>query len=248
MDSKSRFSNRVENYIKYRPGYPKVAIDFLLKKLGLNIQSKIAEIGSGTGIFTKQIINSVGKIYAVEPNKELREAAEKSLNQFNNFISVNASAENTLLPDHSVDYIISAQAFHWFDRTYAKKEFNRILKNNGIVILIWNNRLFNTDFLKQYEILLKQYANDYNDVNHLLITEKELSEFYNQFQKITFPNKQSFDHDGLIGRLLSASYVPLQGEKNHDILFKEIEKIYRLYSKDEMIDFNYVTELYWGTI
>lgn len=248
MNSKTRFSNRVENYVKYRPVYPNEAINFLCDKLRINKKSVIAEMGSGTGILTKQIIDKAGKIYAVEPNKEMRKAAEKLLSEFINFISVDASAENTSLPDHSVDFVISAQAFHWFDRIKTKKEFKRILKNDGIVILLWNNRLFNTDFLKQYEIILKKYANDYNKVNHLLITEKELTEFYNQFQKITFPNKQTFDHEGLIGRLLSSSYVPLPGEKNHNLLFKEIEKIYHIYSVDGMINFSYVTEVYWGKI
>jgi ubiquinone/menaquinone biosynthesis C-methylase UbiE len=248
VNSKIRFSNRVENYIKYRPDYPAEAINFLYDKLRINEQSSIAEIGSGTGIFTKQIIEKVEKIYAVEPNKEMREAAEKSLIVFNNFISIDASAENTSLPDHSVDFVISAQAFHWFDRIKARKEFKRILKSDCIVILLWNNRLFNTEFLKQYEIILKKYATDYNEVNHLLITEKELSEFYSQFEKITFPNKQTFNHEGLIGRLLSSSYVPLPGEKNHDLLFKEIEKIYKLYAENGKVDFNYITELYWGLI
>jgi ubiquinone/menaquinone biosynthesis C-methylase UbiE len=248
VNSKTRFSTRVENYVKYRPGYPAEAINFLYDKLRINEQSVIAEIGSGTGIFTRQIIEKAGKIYAVEPNKEMREAAEKSLIVFNNLISIDASAENTSLQDHSVDFVISAQAFHWFDRIKAKKEFNRILKSDGIVILLWNNRLFNTDFLKQYEIILKKYANDYNEVNHLLITEKELSEFYSQFEKITFSNKQTFNYEGLIGRLLSSSYVPMPGEKNHDILFNEIENIYNLYSEDGKVDFNYITELYWGYI
>ncbi len=154
-DTTKRFSNRVENYIKYRPSYPQKLIDYLIEIVGINKNSTVADIGSGTGIFTKLLVDKVKTIYAVEPNNEMRSAAIKAFGNFSNCFSVNATAENTTLENNSIDFITSAQAFHWFNIPKSKLEFKRILKRDGKLILIWNNRVNNTEFLKVYEEALK---------------------------------------------------------------------------------------------
>ena len=139
-DPTQRFSNRVENYRRYRPGYPPAILDLLAAKCGLSQTSVAADVGSGTGILTKLLLKSGGRIFGVEPNPEMRAAGERDLNHHLNFTSVAGTAEATTLPDHSVDLITAGQAFHWFDRDKTRAEFLRILRPGGWVVLIWNDR------------------------------------------------------------------------------------------------------------
>jgi ubiquinone/menaquinone biosynthesis C-methylase UbiE len=248
MDSKKRFSNRVENYVKYRPGYPQEAIEFIFERAKLNDKSVIADIGSGTGILTKYFNDRVSKIFAVEPNDEMRTAAETLLKSQKNFVSVNGSAERTTLDDNSLDGIIVAQAFHWFDRNKVKQEFKRILKKNGLVILLWNSRLTNTPFLTEYELILKKYANDYSEINHQNLSKADLDNFYSEYKKRAFANRQFFDFEGLIGRVQSSSYCPLPGEVKYAVLFENLERAFNAYSRKSMVEFIYETVVYIGKI
>lgn len=250
-DSKKRFSNRVENYVKYRPSYPEEAIKFIFEEIGITKNKLIADIGSGTGIFTKLLLEKGNKVYSVEPNKEMREAAEKVLSGFTNFVSVPGSAEETLLEANSIDVITSVQAFHWFNRVKARDEFKRILKPEHKVILIWNKRIADADeFSMEYENLLNLYANDYKEVKHDNIGNEELSEFFlsGVFNEQSFPNYQVFDYEGLLGRLFSSSYSPLPGEKNYDLLITSIKDIFDKYNMNGKIKFTYQTFLYWGNV
>ncbi len=250
-NSTERFSDRVEDYVKYRPGYPKQFIDYLFAKTGLSEDSVIADIGSGTGILTALLLEKGGFVIGVEPNKEMREAAESLLKDFPKFISTDGTAENTKLEAVSVDFIICAQAFHWFEKNACRKEFQRILKPGGKVILVWNNRIVReSGFSAGYEDLLRTYANDYKEVNHTLITEDDFrSLFKNQtYGKITFPNEQIFDFEGLRGRLLSSSYSPVPGEKNYEPLMTGLGRLFEKYSQDGRICFEYETEAYIGEL
>jgi ubiquinone/menaquinone biosynthesis C-methylase UbiE len=247
-DNTGRFSNRVDNYIKYRPTYPKNFISFLFDQVVINENSTVADIGSGTGILTELLIDRVKTIYAVEPNKEMRNAAEKLLHGKKNFISINGTAENTLLNDNSIDYITAAQAFHWFDIEKTIQEFNRVIKPGGNLILAWNKRINETDFLKRYEEILMLYANDYNEVNHNNLTDDQLSNCFSKMNKAYFDNYQDFDFNGLIGRVLSSSYCPLPGTEKYSIMEKELNAAFNKYSKNNLIRFSYKTEVLWGNI
>ncbi len=136
FNSTTRFSNRVDNYVKYRPHYPAAVIDYLKKEKVLKDNYVIADIGSGTGISSELFLKNGNTVYGIEPNKEMREGGEKYLSGFKNFISINGTAEDTTLKENSIDVITAGQAFHWFDMVKAKKEFKRILKTNGYVVLI----------------------------------------------------------------------------------------------------------------
>lgn len=234
MNSKTRFSNRVEHYIKYRPTYPVEAISFILSQFNIHHDTVIADIGSGTGILTQLLANYTSTIFAVEPNNEMRNAAELLLNDNKSFKSINGSSESTTLNDNSIDLITVAQAFHWFDLDKTKIEFKRILKPNGIVMLIWNNRLINTEFLIKYDFVLKKYANDYNEVNHQNITIDTLKTFFanGMVNQKSFPNTQRLDLNGLKGRLLSSSYAPIPGDYNYPIITSELEKLFGTYNRD----------------
>ncbi len=174
-----RFSNRVENYVKYRPGYPPEVLGLFRNEMGLTPDSVIADVGSGTGISSRLFLENGNEVFGVEPNDAMRAAAEEFLAAFPNFHSRNGTAENTGLPDASVDLVIAAQAFHWFDPEKTRTEFKRILKEDGFVALIWNERqLATTPFLREYEQFLLKFASDYTKVRHENIDEEKLSDFF----------------------------------------------------------------------
>src|SRR5262249_44040345 len=139
-DPTRRFSSRVENYVRFRPGYPKEIITMLKSECGLNSQSVIVDIGSGTGKLTELFLENGNPVFGVEPNQDMREAGERLLKSFPNFKSVGATAEETTLPNACAEFIVAGQAFHWFDRARCRKEFGRILRPGGWAVLVWNDR------------------------------------------------------------------------------------------------------------
>src|SRR4051794_14847949 len=156
-----RFSNRVENYIRFRPSYPQAVIEVLRRNCQLTKTAAIADIGSGTGILAEMFLRNGNLVYGVEPNRQMREAGERSLRGYERFQSIDATAEETRLPSMSVDFVIAGQAFHWFDQGQAQREFKRILKPEGWVALVWNERREDsTPFAKEYERLLRNYGTD----------------------------------------------------------------------------------------
>ena len=250
-DSTERFSGRVENYIKYRPGYPKEVIETLSDECGLVADSIIADVGSGTGILTEMFLRNGDVIYGVEPNREMREAAERLLKDYPRFRSVAARAEETALDDKSVDFIAAGQAFHWFDREKTRTEFVRILKPQGWVALIWNERVTTTTpFLVAYEQLLKDYSTDYEQVDHRRIDEDVIRDFFrsDQFRLKQFKNVQVFDYEGVKGRLFSSSYAPEEGSPNYEPMLAELERIFQAYQNEGRVVVEYVTQMYYGQL
>lgn len=249
-NSTTRFSDRVDNYIKYRPGYPPEIIDYLKAQDILKADSVIADIGSGTGISTEMFLKNGNTVYGIEPNKEMREAAERLLSGYLNFISIDGTAEETNLPNGSINIITAGQAFHWFDIPNAKTEFERILKPGGFVVLIWNEKQADSSpFMKAYEEMLLKFGTDYAEVKHENINEETFSSFFqNGYKLITFANEQIFDLEGIKGRLLSSSYAPSQGHPDHDPLLEELQRIFDEFSTNDKIRFDYITRLYSGPL
>ena len=248
METTKRFSDRVDNYVKFRPSYPQDMVDYLFSK-SVNNKSIVCDIGSGTGILSSLLVKNVDKLIAIEPNTEMREYAEKNLNNYSNFKSIDATAEETPLEDNSVDVICAAQAFHWFDKENCKKEFKRILKPKGIVFLIWNNRINDTIFLEEYDKLLYKYGTDYSVVNHQNLTDDDLKNFFNgKFRKQVFPNHQDFDLEGFLGRVFSSSYTPQKDHPNYNVFLKRLTGIYDKYNDNGIVKFNYQTEVYSGQL
>lgn len=250
MDYKQRFSSRVENYIKYRPGYPEEIIPILKNEIRFKKEEVVADIGSGTGISAKLFLENGNTVYGIEPNEPMRKAAEGWLNAYDKFISIHGSAEQTTLNDNSVDLIVCAQAFHWFDRAQAKLEFNRIAKNDAHLCLIWNDRKKKDAFQQDYEKLIQQYAIDYNEVSHRNISAEIISAFYNpnKFKEILLNYEQHFDLQGLIGRITSSSYMPNEGDENFPQLRNAIVDLFNSHKQNEMVTFAYDTFLYIGQI
>jgi ubiquinone/menaquinone biosynthesis C-methylase UbiE len=250
-DSKLRFSNRVENYIRYRPNYPKQIVADLEFNGVLKKDAIIADIGSGTGISTELFLSQGYHCLGVEPNKEMREAAERMLKRFDTFRSVNGNAEASGLNTHSVDLITAGQAFHWFDRKAAKIEFQRILRPGAYVALIWNERHHTgSAFQSGYEALLKDYCGDYTQVDYKNVDEAALKRFFspNTYSIYEYQNSQTFDCEGLKGRLESSSYCPLPDSKNYEPLMKALVILFENEKKDSQITFEYRTRVYVGQL
>jgi SAM-dependent methyltransferase len=249
-DVTQRFSSRVENYIKYRPGYPKGILETLRSECGLTPDSIIADAGSGTGILTEVFLRNGNVAYGVEPNQGMREAAERLLNAYPRFHSVAAKAEATSLAAASVDFITAGQAFHWFDREKTGVEFARVLRPQGWVTLIWNERVVTTPFLVAYEQMLKDYSTDYEQVDHRRIDEDVIRAFFGpgNFKLKRFENRQVFDYEGVKGRLLSSSYAPESGHPKYEPMLAELERIFRAHQADGKVIFEYITQMYYGQL
>jgi len=248
----NRFSDRVDNYVKYRPHYPDAVFDFLESEKIICKDFTIADIGSGTGISAGPLLKRNYTVYGIEPNKEMREAAEKFLASCKNFKSIEATAENTTLKNASIDTIIAGQAFHWFDRSQAKTEFKRILKPNGYVVLMWNDRQTNTtDFLKVYEDFLQMFGTDYKEVNHKNTQDKKIfNEFFGEgnYKEKVVDNFQDVDFTGLKGRVLSSSYMPNEGHKDFDFMISCLKKIFMRYQEKGTVRLSYDTKIYYGQL
>jgi SAM-dependent methyltransferase len=241
-----RFSDRVDHYARYRPSYPPVVIDLLRERIGLSRSWVVADIGSGTGISTELFLRHGHVVHAVEPNDAMRRSGEARLREFENFRSVGATAEATTLPDVSIDLIVAAQAFHWFDRDAFGRECRRIIRPGGWVLLMWNDRdLTSTPFLRAYESLLNTFGTDYQRVNHRRIEPSDLRAFFGgDFQRIDLPHAQTFDFDGLRGRLLSSSYVPGQSDPRHEPMLGALREIFETHHVDRQVQMQYQTQLY----
>lgn len=250
-DSTKRFSSRVDNYIRYRPGYPRGIVETLRGECGFTPDSVVADIGSGTGILTEIFLRYGNLVYGVEPNREMREAAERFLKDYPRFQSVVGQAEATTLADKSVNFLTAGQAFHWFDREKTRTEFVRILKPDGWVALIWNERITtSTPFLIAYEHLLKDYSTDYEKVDHRQIDHDVIRDFFesDDFKLKQFKNVQVFDYEGVKGRLLSSSYAPEEGHPNYEPMLAGLERIFLSYQNDGKVDFEYITQMYYGRL
>jgi ubiquinone/menaquinone biosynthesis C-methylase UbiE len=246
-DATERFSSRVDNYVRFRPGYPPEVVDLLKKECGLTPDSVIADVAFGTGIFTRMLVEHGNRVFGVEPNADMRRAGEQFLASYSLFTSVTGTAEATTLPDDSVDIVTAAQAAHWFDREKARREFIRILKPGGWLVLLWNDRRTDsTEFLRQYEQLLRTYGTDYEDVRQQGMTLAIEGFFGQSFQTRAFEYKQTFDYAGIEGRLLSSSYIPEKDHPKYDPMLRELRRIFDGHQVQGKVSFDYDTRVYYG--
>jgi SAM-dependent methyltransferase len=242
-----RFSSRVKNYARYRPGYPAEIIELLRRDCGLTKGSKVADIGSGTGKLSELFLKAGCEVFGVEPNKEMREAGERM--DFENFTSVNGAAEATTLPNQSLDFVTAGQAFHWFDHAKCRAEFLRILKPNGWLVIIWNDRRNDTTpFLADYERLMMDFGTDYADACHRRTDKPEvIRAFFGKEPRFkSFPNVQNFDFDGLKGRVLSSSYAPEAGHPKYEEMLAALKRVFDTRQANGRIAFEYDTHVYYG--
>lgn len=252
MDSRQRFSSRVDNYIKYRPGYPDGVVATLCETCGLNPAMAIADVGSGTGLLARLFLDFGCRVTGVEPNAEMRAAGERLLAGYPNFTSLDGSAEVTGLSGACVDFVTAGQAFHWFNPALARQEFQRILKPGGWVVLVWNERRVDSiPFLRAFEDLLDTYGTDYKQINHRNIETdpKIIPAFYGgAYQVACFEYVQLFGYDGVKGRLESSSYVPEAGHPNYQPMLEELRRIFDQHQENGVVAIEYDTRMFYGKI
>jgi len=250
-DPKQRFTNRVADYVRYRPGYPPAVLDVLREECGLVPESVVADIGSGTGLLAQMFLENGNLVYGVEPNAAMREAGEQYLEKYPHFCSVAGSAEATTLPDASADFVVAGQAFHWFEPKAAHAEFRRILRPRGWVAVLWNERVSDeTPFQREYEILLRTFGTDYEKVSAKYPQDRPMRSFFGSGAggKKSFSNEQVFDFDGLRGRLLSSSYSPPQGHPQHEPMLAALKTLFDAHARDGRVRFEYQTHIYYGQL
>ena len=250
-DDKQRFSNRVADYVRYRPGYPSGVLDLLRAECALRPGHVVADIGSGTGFLSELFLKNGNRVFGVEPNTEMRLAGEEYLAAYDGFSSIEGSAEATTFGDATIDFVTAGQAFHWFDPSAARGEFTRVLKPAGWVVILWNERLTDTTpFLRAFEALLRKFGTDYSRVNESYPREEQMRSFFqsNAYRQQQLPNLQVFDFDGLAGRVRSSSYMPAQGHPDFSPMMAELQTIFEAHQQQSAVRMEYLTRLYYGQL
>jgi len=233
-DAKQRFSNRVADYLRYRPGYPPAVLDLLRTECGLRADHIIADIGSGTGLLSQLFLKNGHRLFGVEPNRQMREAGEKFLDRFQEFTSVPA-----------------AQAFHWFERHAARREFRRILKPGGWVVVLWNDRrMEEAPLTREYEGVLERFGIDYQRVKDSYPESADIRGFFDGgvFTARDLPNYQILDWEGFRGRLGSSSFAPTEDHPHYAPMMAELERIFRQHQQDGSVRMEYFTRIYFGQL
>lgn len=248
-DAKERFSDRVDNYVRYRPGYPEALPRVLEEETGLDPSWIVVDVGSGTGISTEPFLSYGCTVFAVEPNAEMREAAERLLGDRPGFRSVAGSAEATGLDSASVDLAVAGQAFHWFDPAEAREEMRRILREPKWVSLFWNTRrTHGNDFLREYEELLERFGTDYGAVRHEGQRDRVDAFFGGDYELRVEPNEQVLSQAGLRGRILSSSYMPAPGHPDYEAMLTAVDELFVRHALEGAVRLTYDTEIYVGRL
>jgi len=249
-DPTQRFSNRAEVYARSRPHYPPAVLNIMEIECGLKKSHKIADVGSGTGLLSELFLQNKTFVYGVEPNQEMRAAAEARLKVYTWFISVAGTAEATTLREHSVEWVTAGQAFHWFDRTKAKAEFLRILKPRGCVLLASNNRQRTTAFMRAYERVLQQLGPAYQDSCSRNIPPDAYADFFGStgFKTTAIENHQDLDWEGLRDRFSSSSYTPEQTNPQYEPILAELREVFKNHQQNGKVRFEYLTTVHYGLL
>ena len=249
-DPTSRFSSRVADYVRFRPSYPAALIGKLEADCGFAPSWEVVDVGSGTGILSRLFLDQGNRVSAVEPNREMRLAAERLMADHPLFTSLEGRAETIPLRDGSVELVAAGQAFHWFEPEPARREFRRVLKPGGWVLLVWNERRkTSTPFLCAYEELLLEFATDYRQVDHSMLGIETIEAFFGQAPGVVvFDNSQIFDLPGLTGRLLSSSYAPGPNHTDHRRMLEALREIFLAHRKEGRVTFEYDTRAYYGRL
>lgn len=247
MEKPEQFTGKAAAYTKGRPLYAQAALDFL-KKQGIGKNARIADIGAGTGIFSKQLAGNGATVFAVEPNEDMRKAAEIYLKDTPNALCIDGSAENTPLPDHSVDFVSAAQAFHWFDKPLFRKECKRILIPDGKIVLIWNVEVFGSDFFRDYGNILKRFVtsdiSDTENENPYDIFFKQAEAFLTDFKRYEFDNTLYLNEETFLYKSLSSSAAPKKEDPRYEFFLRELKELFFQYEKGGKLTYPHRTILY----
>ena len=244
-----KFNDMAEDYSKYRPTYANECINYLQQQLRLDCKSTIADIGSGTGKLTKLLLDKGFKVNAVEPNDDMREISEIELGSLPAFKSIKGTAENTTLPDLSIDLITVGQAFHWFNIKRFLLECQRILKEMGSVAILYNNGDYTCELINRISDLSKKYCPMYKGPSGGIENNSQsFTDFFEFFDMLIFENNYKLTLEQFIGLNFSASYAPKKEDPNYQIYLNELIKIFEMYSEKGIITMQNNTILRLGKV
>ncbi len=250
-DTKELFTGRSSYYSAGRPSYPGEVVSMLESRGMLKPGSEIADIGSGTGKLSGLFLKHGYRVHGVEPNHDMREESYRAFSGSELFSAVNGTAENTGLPDSSVDLVTAGQAFHWFDPAGAATEFRRILKPGGHVCLVWNDRSEgeSESLNNAYEAICEKYGHGYHRSGSRAVGGSAIEGFFSEPPEvITLENKQDLDLNGFRSRYLSSSYAPGKGDIEFNDANREISEVFRRFQKEGVVTIRYDTLVYLGQI
>jgi SAM-dependent methyltransferase len=243
-----RFSDRVADYARARPGYPPALVAWLLHEAGIARGAAVADLGSGTGLFARELLAAGCVVYAVEPNAAMRAAAEQALDGAPGLISIAGTAEQTGLAERSVALVTAAQAYHWFEPDAARDEVRRILVPDGCAALIWNVRSLVSAFARDYETLLLEYCPDYAAGQPHQASQAEIAAFFGReaLRAARFDYVQRLNYEALEARLLSSSYTPKADDRLRTPLLAALRELFERHSQDGIVRFEYDSQIFLG--
>lgn len=244
------FTPLAADYARYRPGYPTELLDEIAAVCGIQPTWQIADIGSGTGNLARLFLQAGYQVIGVEPNREMREAAERHLASYPAFRSLDGIAENIPLANQSIDLITVGQAIHWFNIEQTRNEFLRILRPGGWVAVTWNDGASqDTAFAQAYGALRHAYAQMCTVACDVPLSTGVESLFGAAIPRHTsFPHAQQFDLPGFLGRIRSSGILPQPGAPGCDDLTQQFTGLFSDHQQDGMVTFHYMAQLYIGQL
>lgn len=244
------FTPLAADYARYRPGYPTELLDDIVAVCGLQPTWQIADIGSGTGNLARLFLQAGYQVVGVEPNREMREPAERQLASYPTFRSLDGTAESIPLADQSIDLITVGQAIHWFDIIQARNEFLRILRPGGWVAVTWNDRAgWDAAFAEAYGAIRQTYA-QLRTVTCDVPLSTGVDNLFGAVRPrhVSFPHAQQFDLPGFLGRVRSSGVLPLPGMPGCDEITEQLTVLFHQYQQDGLVKYYYLAQLYFGQL
>lgn len=251
MDNTTKFSDKVEVYRQYRPSYPDAFVHYLFDEVGISQDACVADIGAGTGILTEILSEHVKTVYAIEPDRNMRIACMDTCGRSCAFVALEGRAESTGLPDQCLDFITVAQAFHWFEPHRTQLEFSRVLKPDGMVILVWNSRVPDAPLTIAWDAVCRKHCPNFTGFsNDSVMSESQVHDFFRDgiCETRQYPNNRLLDLASFLGTALSASYAPVFGQPAYDSFVTALTQLFWEHATGEKILVPMYTHSYVGRI
>lgn len=243
------YQHKTSFYSEGRLGYAQQAVRLITERIA-SPHAAIADMGSGTGIFSAALLDKGYRVYCVEPNAALQQEAVRHFHSNINFKAVTAPAEATGLPDHSVDGITAASAFHWFHPDSFLLECRRIVKPGGFVFFLYNVRQTDDSFSREHGKICRRYCPGFTGFHHGADKAKDRCPafFSNGFEEERFPYDLSYTKEQFLSRCLSSSYSLNQTQPDYPVYHKELERLTEEHGTDGVIVIRNHTVVWYGRV